>query len=190
MQSRSGTATPRCARRANASSLRLFLRRPGGCGRPRSSAPAGPWAGRRRRAGRGRPSRGVGPRAEGYQSDRPAAGKATGTMSLKHALERSGFGPCHHNGRSVCPPGAGATLAIRRRRSAGGLGRRVRGLSLAGGLAGRASLARTCRRLSAIQGDPIRAAGSGLVDQLVGHDRRPVQRARSGAPPPTPSERY
>jgi Sulfotransferase domain len=84
----------------------------------------------------------------------------TGTMSLSMPLS-SWASSLPPHGRSVCPSRADTALASRRRGPAGGLGRRVCGLSLAGGLAWRASLARTCRRLSSVQSDPIRAAGSG-----------------------------
>jgi Sulfotransferase domain len=98
----------------------------------------------------------------------------TGTMSLKYALERLGFGPCHHMEEVFAHPEQvphwQAVVA----------GRPVVWDDVFAGYRsqvdwpGAHPWARTRHRLSAVQGDPIRAAGGGLVDQLLGHNRRPV----------------
>jgi hypothetical protein len=62
----------------------------------------------------------------------------TGTMSLKLALELLGFGPCHHMEEVLAHPEQVPHLASSRRWPTGRVGRSVRRLSFAGGLARRA----------------------------------------------------
>ena len=103
----------------------------------------------------------------------------TGTNSLRLALDRLGFGPCHHMHEVAAHPEQVPLWQAAARRPADGLERGLRRLPLAGRLAGGALLARARRRLPRGAGHPHRASGRGLVRELRRH-RRPGDRRATG----------
>src|SRR5580704_159307 len=109
--------------------------------------------------------------------------RSNGDDVAQTGIGATGIRPLPPHGRSIGASGTSAALASHRGWSRGELGRGVRRLPLAGGLAWRTCLAGARCRLSASQGNPHGAAGGTVVEKLLRYDRRSAcfQQSYAGA---------